>query len=210
MALAVAALCKICETRRPRRYCPGVQGDICSICCGTEREVTVKCPLECPYLREAHQHEKLPELDRARPPYEDVRITEEFLAKNEPLLITVGTGLRDAGLETDSIIDEDLREALDAMIRTYRTRQSGLIYETRPTNPLAAGIQGRLQAGIDRYQEELTNQSGMVTLRDADVLGTLVFWLRTATGEQNGRRQCRRFLEVLNRYFAVQEPARII
>ena len=45
--------CRICDTRKPRRYCPGVTGDICSICCGNEREVTVDCPLDCPFLVEA-------------------------------------------------------------------------------------------------------------------------------------------------------------
>ena len=50
--------CAICETRRPRRFCPGVRGDICSICCGTEREVTVDCPLDCEYLQEARRHDK--------------------------------------------------------------------------------------------------------------------------------------------------------
>ena len=47
--------CAICETRRPRRYCPGVRGEICAICCGTAREVTVDCPLDCPYLRGSPQ-----------------------------------------------------------------------------------------------------------------------------------------------------------
>ena len=50
--------CALCETRRPRRFCPGVRGDICTLCCGSEREVSVACPLDCEYLREAHKHEK--------------------------------------------------------------------------------------------------------------------------------------------------------
>ena len=50
--------CAICHTRRPRRYCPGVRGHICPVCCGTERENTVSCPLDCPYLREARVREK--------------------------------------------------------------------------------------------------------------------------------------------------------
>jgi len=53
--------CAICQTRRPRRFCPGVRGEICSLCCGAEREVTVDCPLDCEFLREARRHEKAPE-----------------------------------------------------------------------------------------------------------------------------------------------------
>src|SRR5438270_311540 len=55
-------LCKICQKRRARRFCPAVSGDICSICCGTEREVSLTCPLSCEYLQEAHKREKLPQL----------------------------------------------------------------------------------------------------------------------------------------------------
>ena len=53
--------------RRPKRFCPGVRGDICTICCGTEREITVDCPLDCVYLREAHQHVGKPILERSHP-----------------------------------------------------------------------------------------------------------------------------------------------
>ena len=41
---------------------------ICSICCGTEREVTVDCPLDCEFLQEARQHEKPQRIDRRRIP----------------------------------------------------------------------------------------------------------------------------------------------
>src|ERR1035441_6424798 len=52
--------CSICQTRRSRRFCPGVRGEICSLCCGEEREVTVDCPLDCEFLREGRRHEKAP------------------------------------------------------------------------------------------------------------------------------------------------------
>src|SRR5260370_7710460 len=77
--------CAICELRRPRRHCPGIHGDICSICCGTEREVTVDCPFECEYLQEARLREKLPPLNQADVPNGDIQVTEKFLRENEPL-----------------------------------------------------------------------------------------------------------------------------
>ncbi len=40
--------CPICDTRKPRRHCPGVHGEICSICCGNEREVSISLPAGLP------------------------------------------------------------------------------------------------------------------------------------------------------------------
>src|SRR6476620_4402243 len=133
--------CVICHVRKPRRYCPGVTGDICTVCCGTERENTVSCPLECPYLREARAREREPDVDPREFPNQDIKVEEDFLRRNEPLLIYVAGGLANAALETEGAIDTDVREAIDSLIRTYRTLQSGLVYEARPDNPIAARIQ---------------------------------------------------------------------
>jgi len=113
--------CRICETRKPRRYCPGVRADICSPCCGAEREMTVDCPLDSEYLREARLHEKPPEVDAAAYPNKDVRLTEEFLRDHEQLLVYTGAKLMEAALETGGAVDDDVREALESLIRTYRT-----------------------------------------------------------------------------------------
>src|SRR5215472_15830654 len=137
--------CKICNTRKPRRYCPGVGGDICSICCGSEREVTVDCPLDCAYLVEARQHENPPVVSAGPLPNQDVRISEEFLRDHEPLLIFLGAKLLEASMATAGAVDSDVQEALETLIRTYRTLESGLYYETRPNNLLAAGIHQKIQ-----------------------------------------------------------------
>ena len=89
--------CAICHVRRPKRFCPGVRGDICTMCCGTEREVTVDCPLDCVYLREAHRHEKITPTDPHDFPNQDIRVTEEFLRDHEQLLLFLARTLRGGG-----------------------------------------------------------------------------------------------------------------
>src|SRR5271154_1130369 len=124
--------CQICGVRKPRRYCPGVRGDICPQCCGTEREVTVDCPLECEYLRESRLHERPPEAGADTPfPNRDVNVTEEFLRDHESLVIFLCAQLLTASLATTGAIDFDVRDALDSLIRTYRTLESGLYYESK-------------------------------------------------------------------------------
>src|ERR1700684_708001 len=97
--------CAICQTRRPRRFCPGVRGDICTLCCGTEREVTVNCPLDCEYLREAHKHEKPIPVDPATLPNRDVPVSEPFLQENQEFLIFLAVSLARAALRTPQIAD---------------------------------------------------------------------------------------------------------
>jgi hypothetical protein len=196
--------CKICNTRKPRRYCPGVGGDICSICCGSEREVTVNCPLDCVYLVEARGHEKAPPVPAEQIPNQDVRISEEFLRDHEPLLIFLGAKLLEASLdtslETASVVDSDVQEALESLIRTHRTLESGLYYETRPNNLLAAGIHQKIQDAVQELRKEL-GEKGSTPIRDSEILGVLVFLERVGLHQRNGRPRGRAFIDYLRDYF---------
>jgi hypothetical protein len=195
--------CKICGTRKPRRYCPGVAGDICSICCGSEREVTVSCPLDCPYLMEARLHEKARQQEPQGLVHPDVRVTEDFLRDQEQLLLFMGANLLEASLTTPGIVDSDVRETLEALIRTYRTLQSGLYYETLPGNLLAAGIHQKIQEAIDRLRKELS-EKGSRPIRDAEILGMLVFLDRVAVHQDNGRPRGRAFIDYLRAVFPMK------
>jgi len=192
--------CKICNTRRPRRYCPGVSGDICPICCGEQREVTVACPLDCPFLQEARLHEKPRELESQELRNKDVRVTEEFLRDHEPLLIFLGAKFLEAALSSAGAVDADVQQAIDSLIRTYRTLQSGLYYESRPDNLIAADIQRKIQESIEQLRKELSEKAA-TPIRDADILGMLVFLERVAIGQDNGRPKGRAFIDYLRAYF---------
>lgn len=189
--------CAICETRRPRRFCPGVRGEICSLCCGTEREVSVSCPLDCEYLRDARKHDKPLEFDEAQLPNRDIQVTDRFLEEHEDLVMLLGSVVATGAFETDGAVDFDVREALDALVRTYRTLQSGVYYESRPANPLAAAIFRKVQIAMEEARRQETERLGMSKTRDADVLGALVFLQRLEYDRNNGRRRGRAFLDFL-------------
>lgn len=196
-------LCRLCEKRRPRRYCPGLGGDICARCCGREREVTVRCPLDCPHLIEAREFERLPEPDPAQFPYADIEVPEGFVREREELLWMLSNILLEAASRISGAVDADVAEALDAVIRTYRTRAAGLYYETRPNNLLAAAIQQSFNEGLAEFERQ-ASQRGL-RLRDKDLLGVLVFLRRAAFAESNGRPLGRRFLQFLHNL--VRPPA---
>src|SRR5258708_19552919 len=124
--------CKICEVRKPRRWCPGVRGDICSQCCGTEREVTVDCPFECEYLQQAWQREKPIQVAPEQIPNRDIRLSDKFIREQEELITVLGAILLEATLDVPDAVDSDVREALEALIPTYRTLQTALYSQTTP------------------------------------------------------------------------------
>jgi len=198
--------CAICQTRRPRRFCPGVRGDICSLCCGTEREVTVNCPLDCEYLLEARKHDRPPSLEGIELPNKDIRITESELEEHEDLLAFTSSSLLRSALETPGAVDLDVREALAALTRTYRTLQSGVYYETRPANPLAGHIYVALQGALAEYRREEKERTGLTGTRDGDVLRILVFLQHFELDRNNGRARGRAFLDALRSLYSYQQP----
>jgi len=193
--------CAICGIRKPRRHCPGVRGDICSICCGTEREQSVNCPLECTYLQDAHEHEKAPGLDAATLPNSDIRITEEFLEANQILLAFLAITIFEGALQNPAATDWDVREALEALVRTYRTLQAGLYYETLPTNVFAAAIAAHVQTKMAEIRQKEIEAGGVPTIRDATVLGVVAFLQRLEYSHNNGRKRSRAFLDFLRGFY---------
>jgi hypothetical protein len=190
-------VCAICQTRRPRRNCPGVHGDICTICCGTEREVTVSCPLDCEYLRDARKHERPAPLDTEQMPDKDIRVSEDLLESNQELLEFLSLTLARAALDTPGAVDSDVRDALAALIRTYRTLQTGIYYQTLPENALAARIFHTVEDAVGEFRQRETERLGMSRTRDADLLGLLVFLERLEMDRNNGRPRGRAFLDLL-------------
>jgi hypothetical protein len=194
--------CAICHIRKPRRFCPGVRGDICTICCGTEREVTVDCPWDCAYLQEARKHERSAPVNPDGFPNQEIRVSEEFLQDHEALLVAMARAFDTAGA-----VDLDVREALDALIRTYRTLERGVYYETRPDNALASRISRSMQSAIEEYRGHETERLQTRHTRDADVLTTLVFLQRLELDRNNGRPRGKAFLDFLRSFFGVEDDA---
>ena len=168
--------------------------------------MTVDCPFDCEYLREARLHERPPEAGANTPfPNRDVNVTEQFLRDHESLVIFSSARLLSSALETVGAIDSDVRDALEALIRTYRTLQSGLIYETKPANLLAMAIQTKFQESVEKLREKLREQGGG-SLRDLDILGVLVFLQRLELTHNNGRKRGRAFIDFLRANFPQLKP----
>jgi len=197
--MAELILCKICGKRRARRACPAVEGDICTICCGSEREVSLSCPLECEWLQEAHRHEKPIAASDTELGNSDIVVTEEFIRTHEELLLFSIYSLFQAAVRTQGAVDSDVAAALEALIQTHRTLESGLVYESRAENSLAAAVQRSFSASLADYQKVRAERQAFTAYRNAEILAILVFLHRLAQQNQNGRPRGRLYIDLLRR-----------
>jgi hypothetical protein len=198
--MAEFIVCKICRKRRARRFCPAVQGDICTLCCGTEREVSLSCPLECEYLQDAHQHERPVPVPESEIADQDIEITEEFVSAHSTLLMFCMFALVDAAAKTPGAIDSDVMAALEALIQTYRTLGSGLIYQSRPENSVAAAVQRSFTETFAEYEKERSERESFPAARTSDTLAILVFIHRVGQQSQNGRPRGRMFIDLMKHW----------
>jgi hypothetical protein len=187
--------CAICNIRREKRHCPGLPGEICAICCGEQREETISCPLDCEYLQIAHLNESREAKDPAGIPNRDFRLSRDFLEKNVELVMALQHALLLGAIENNAI-DNDVKEALDGLVRTYRTLGSGLVYESRPSNPIAGAVFEAIQKRVSEIRDS-ENERGVHKLQDTQVLSILVFLQQMEYAFNNGRKRGRSFLHNL-------------
>jgi hypothetical protein len=196
--------CLICNKGKAKRFCPAKGGKICSLCCGTEREETIDCPFDCPYLRESREHDYKGLLDPKDFPYKEIRVNDGFLEDHQTLLVVCGRAILEGALQTQRATDRDVRDALDALIQTHKTLASGIYYETRPPSAYARQITEHIQQQIREFQQEEAKQAGFSRTRDSDILTMLVFLYRMALDRDNRRSRGKAFLDFLRLHF---EPA---
>jgi hypothetical protein len=156
----------------------------------------VSCPFECEYLADARKHERTEPVEFEQMPNRDISVSEKFLEENQPLLLFLCQRLLSSALEAGAV-DSDVREALEGLIKTSRTLESGIYYDSVPDNAVAGGVFRDLQAALADFRQEETNRLGMVRTRDADVLRMLAFLERLELSRNNGRVRGRAFLDSL-------------
>ena len=202
--------CAICEIRKEKRFCPAVHGRICPQCCGEQREVTLDCPLDCPYLQQAREHEKPRAADQIDPAalFLQIELPDQFMYEKEHLLMGLTYALAKAARADRSVHDQDLISALTMLATTYERRvNSGLHYEQPLTSEAQRRVSIEVETMVKEYREAEQKHIGYSTLRDSDVLKGLAFLLRLAHGRTSGRPRSRAFVEFLYAQFPERESA---
>jgi hypothetical protein len=201
--------CAICETRKEKRFCPAVHGRICPQCCGEQREVTLDCPTDCPYLQQAREHEKAHHADTldAAALFLQVELGDQFVYEHEHLIMGLSFALAKCGA-TRSTYDRDLIAGLTALAQTYeRLINSGLHYEEAAPGLAQQTVIAELQNMVKEYREAEQKHTGYSRLRDSEVLKALVFLVRMAYSRTSGRPKSRAFVDFLQSQFPERESA---
>ena len=198
--------CAICEERREKRFCPAVHGKICPQCCGEQREVTLDCPSDCPYLLQAREHAKAhsdPPTEREREAlFPEVEITEQFLHEREHLILGLSFALGKSARADRSLRDRDLIAGVSSLAKTYQTLvNSSLIYEPTTANLAHQSIAREVETMVREFREAEQQHIGHTRLRDSEVLKALVFLLRMGLARTSGRPKSRALIDFLFEQF---------
>ena len=194
--------CPICNARKAKRFCPAKVESICSLCCGTEREVTIDCPTDCPFLIGSRDYDfRRRTLDRNQLPFSDTEIPQSFLAENEKLLAGLSFAICRFARTQPRLVDSDVINSTRALAETHHTLQSGLYYEQPPTSTLQRELYETLESSLKTFQEEETQQQGIIRNRTRDFEQILIFLTQLGTVRSNGRSRSRAFLDFLRTNF---------
>jgi hypothetical protein len=200
--------CAICEIRKEKRFCPAVHGRICPQCCGEQREVTLDCPSDCPYLVQAREHEKPRSADQIDPAglFLQVEVSDRFMYEKEHLLMGLTYALAKAARTDPSLNDRDLITALSNLSTSYERRiNSGLHYEQPLSSEAQRRVASEIETMVKEYREAEQKHTGHSSLRESDVLKALVFLLRLGYGRTSGRPKSRAFVDFLLAQFPEKE-----
>lgn len=198
--------CPICGKRKADRFCPAKTEKICAVCCGTEREVTIDCPLDCAYLVAAHRYED--QHKRAVPadtPFLEERLPPGTLHTHQPLMAALAFTIAKACMAHPSLTDSDVLAALRTLAETYKTLISGIYYEKVPDIPVQREVYTSLTALIDDLRQKQTAAGTLETLKNQDIFYVVIFVFRMGLLRSNGRPRSRRFIEFLRGQFPQAE-----
>jgi hypothetical protein len=194
--------CPICEKRKAERFCPAKGEKICSICCGTYREVTIDCPADCSHLVAAHRYED--EHPRALPadtPLLDEKIPQDVVHTQQQLMAALAFSIAKFCAAEPAAVDADALAAIQALAHTHKTLSSGIIYEQPPAAPLPRQIYAALAAFLAEIRKQQTERADSASLTDTDISYLLIFLYRMGRLRSNGRPRSRRFIEFLRGQF---------
>ena len=190
--------CPICHKRKAKRFCPAREDSICSVCCGTEREVTIDCPSDCPHLIASRRYDyERKEIDWEKMPFRDTKIEPSFLDDHEALVGALAYSVCVYARDNHDLVDADVLAAISSLAETYRTLSSGIYYEKPLDYRLQRELYDRLRAAVEDHRKAEAQHTGLGAMRDADVRDALIFLAQLGFTRSNERPKGRAFLDLL-------------
>ncbi len=198
--------CPICEKRKAKRFCPARAETICTVCCGTEREVSIDCPSDCTYLVESRKHDLgRREMDWASVPFADTKIPSSFVARHERLILALGYAICLNARDNPAVTDADAIAGVRSLAEAYQTLSSGIYYEKPPDYAVQRGLYDALKTAIENYKQTESQNAGLAAVRDSEIRDALIFLTQLGATRTNGRPKGRAYLDLLRSQFKSDE-----
>jgi hypothetical protein len=198
--------CPICEKRKAKRYCPAKAESICTVCCGTEREVTIDCPSDCSYLVESRRHEvERRQIDWSSVPFADTKIPSSFVVNHEALVLALSYAVCLNARDNPAVTDSDVIASIQSLAEGYQTLSNGIYYEKPPDYAVQRGLYDALKAAIENFKKTESRKTGAATVRDSEIRDALIFLAQLGGTRTNGRAKGRAYLDFLRSQFKSEE-----
>jgi len=204
-------VCPICQKRKAKRFCPAKGEMICSVCCGTEREVTIDCPSECPFLASSRQYDwerREREFDWSVLPFPEVKVPPSFARDHDTLLAAISYAIVKYARDTRPLVDADALAALQALAEAYRTLTSGLYYEKPPDYIYQRQLYDALKAAIEEYKKTEAQRLAAMSTHDSDIRDALIFFTQLGARYTNGRPKSRAYLDFLRSQLHAEDASK--
>jgi len=158
----------------------------------------------------AHRYED--EHKRAMPadaPFIEERLPPDILHSQQQLMSLMAFQIAKFASSEPTAADPDVLAAIAALAGTYKTLQSGLLYEKVPEIPVQRDLYLALTNFLDEIKREAAEKGNSSAVKDSSVFHVAVFLYRMGTLRSNGRPRSRRFIEFLREQFPqVEKPKR--
>ncbi len=142
-------------------------------------------------------------------PFIEERLPQDILHSQQQLMSLLAIQIaKFAGVESTAT-DPDALAAIAALAATYKTLQSGLLYENIPDIPVQRDLYLALRKFLDEIKREAAEKGNSGAAKDSSVFHVAVFLHRMGTLRSNGRPRSRRFIEFLRAQFPqAEQPQR--
>lgn len=144
------AACPLCGGAKAKRQCPALDRLICPTCCGTKRQVEIRCPADCGWLKAARAH---PHAALQRQQHHDSALIIQLISGLDDEAYAVLMACLPAALSFRTgadppPLDHDLEAAAAALAATAETAARGVLYEHRPDSMVAARLARAMSAPL--------------------------------------------------------------
>jgi hypothetical protein len=194
------ANCPLCASRAGKRYCPAIAERICTVCCGTKREIEIDCPSSCSYLKASRSYESerpLPDPQLAR---KVQNYDARFMERYHLILDSLTRAMVEEHLAARDLVDNDVVETLKALSATMKTLSSGIYYESLPNGAARLSLFRRLKALLDELMQPDPSAVRPV-LKVTEAMDVIDFLTIVAQANSSIRPKSRRYLDWITEKF---------